>query len=61
MMQWNSWAEFWSMGGRGSFVWGAYGLTLLVFVAEIVAVRLRVRRARVRLRIEAETMEDTRA
>jgi heme exporter protein D len=39
-------AEFFSMGGYGAYVWGAYGLTAVLVAAEIVAVRLRLRQAR---------------
>lgn len=60
MMHWSGWSEFWSMGGRGSFVWGAYGLTLLAFIAEIAAVRMRLHRARARLRVEADAMDESR-
>jgi heme exporter protein D len=43
---WASWADFWSMGGRGSFVWGAYGMALAVVAIEVIMVRARYRRAR---------------
>jgi heme exporter protein D len=33
--------EFFYMGGKGFYVWGAYGMALLVFVAEIALVRHR--------------------
>ncbi|RJG04489.1 heme exporter protein CcmD [Noviherbaspirillum sedimenti] len=31
--------EFLSMGGQGAFVWGAYGMTALLFALEVVLVR----------------------
>ncbi|MDD4964233.1 MAG: heme exporter protein CcmD [Gallionella sp.] len=34
-----NWAEFFYMGGRGVYVWGAYGVTFLVFAIEIALVR----------------------
>ncbi len=37
-MQWASWTEFWSMGGDGPFVWGSYGLTLVLVVLEVALV-----------------------
>ncbi len=33
-MNWNSWDEFFRMGGYGLYVWGAYAVTLLLMVAE---------------------------
>lgn len=33
--------EFLYMGGKGFYVWGAYGMALLVFIVEIVLVRHR--------------------
>ena len=54
-MQWESWSAFWHMGGHAWFVWGSYGLTVLLIAAEIIALRngrrvtisrlLRLRRA----------------
>jgi heme exporter protein D len=38
--------EFFAMGGYGFYVWGAYGLTVLLLALEIVAVRARLRNAR---------------
>jgi heme exporter protein D len=38
-------SEFLAMGGYGFYVWGAYGVTALVIVAELVAVRARQRAA----------------
>ena len=39
-------AEFFAMGGYGFYVWGAYGLTIVLVAIEIVAVRTRLRAAR---------------
>ncbi len=38
-MIWNSWSEFWSMGGRGYFVWMSVGVTFLVLALEIIISR----------------------
>jgi heme exporter protein D len=38
--------EYLAMGGYGFYVWGSYGVTAAVIVAEILAVRARRRRAR---------------
>ena len=34
-----SWSEFFAMNGYGFYVWGSYGVTLLVFIVEIALVR----------------------
>ena len=44
-MNWGSFDAFWHMGGHGRFVWGAYGFTALVMLAEVLAVRARLGRA----------------
>jgi heme exporter protein D len=45
-MIWSSWQEFWSMGGRGPFVWGAYGVFAAAILVEILLLRAHLRRAR---------------
>lgn len=40
-MNWGSWDNFWAMGGYGLFVWGSYGVTLLLLVIEPFSLRLR--------------------
>jgi len=37
-MNWGSWAEFWSMGGKAFYVWGSYGVTFLLIAVELVMV-----------------------
>jgi heme exporter protein D len=44
-------SEFLAMGGYGFYVWMAYGVTALVIVCEILAVRARVRRTLLEARI----------
>jgi len=34
-----NWGEFFAMNGYGFYVWGSYGLALLVVIVEIVLVR----------------------
>jgi heme exporter protein D len=46
--------EFFAMGGYGFYVWSAYGLTALVLVAEIAAVRTRLRNARLAARADED-------
>ena len=41
MLQWESWSAFWSMGGRGWFVWGSYGVTLLCIIWELLSLKRR--------------------
>ena len=48
-MIWDSWSAFWDMGGAGFFVWGSYGLTALLIVAEVVLLRARRRSSTQRL------------
>jgi heme exporter protein D len=48
-VEWASWSDFWSMGGRGFFVWSAFGVTLVCLVAELVALRRASRLSRRRL------------
>ena len=37
------WSTFFDMGGRGFYVWGAYGVTLIVMFAECWLLRQRTR------------------
>ncbi|MBV2234959.1 MAG: heme exporter protein CcmD [Sterolibacterium sp.] len=40
-MQWNSVAEFFSMGGYGLYVWGSFGVTALILLMEPLIVKQR--------------------
>jgi heme exporter protein D len=42
---WGGWDNFWAMGGYAPFVWGSYGVTVLVLAAEVWFLRHRRRRA----------------
>ena len=44
-MQWNSLAEFFSMGGYAFYVWGSFGLSALALLVEPLIVRQRQSRA----------------
>ena len=44
-MSWQSLDDFARMGGYGLYVWGSYGVTLALLVAEALAVRRRHRLA----------------
>ncbi|OQW86084.1 MAG: heme exporter protein CcmD [Rhodoferax ferrireducens] len=56
-MQWHSWAEFWAMGGYGFYVWGSFGATALVIMAEIWQVRAQ-RRALLRNLLNETNSQD---
>ena len=34
-MNWGSWSNFFAMGGRGFYVWGAYLITFICIAAEL--------------------------
>ena len=38
-MIWNSWTEFWAMGGYGLYVWGSFGVTGLCVALEMIWVK----------------------
>ena len=39
-MRWESWSDFWFMGGYGLYVWGSMGVTALLLLLEMVQARL---------------------
>jgi heme exporter protein D len=43
-MHWNSFQDFWHMGGYALYVWGSFGLTVAIVVAEVALVRARRQR-----------------
>lgn len=49
-MIWNSWSDFFAMGGYAFYVWGSYVVTLLLVAAEIALVRNRKLRTLAHLR-----------
>ena len=57
-MQWHSLSEFLAMGGRGGFVWGAYGSMAALMLAEPLLAHWRHRAAR---RSIAERLADEQA
>ncbi len=40
-----NWAAFFSMDGRGFYVWGSFGAFAIAIILEIIFVRLRGKRA----------------
>ena len=51
-----NWAAFFSMDGRGFYVWGSFGAFAIAIVLEIIFVRLRAKRAQAA--IEDELLAD---
>jgi len=43
-MHWNSFSEFISMGGYGTYIWGSYAVTFVLLTAEVIMLRSRKRR-----------------
>jgi heme exporter protein D len=44
-LYWHSLADFLAMGGYAPYVWGAFGVTTVVMVWELLALRRRRRQA----------------
>ena len=40
-MIWNSWQEFWAMGGYALYVWGSVGVVLLCIAGELLELAWR--------------------
>ena len=55
-MIWNSWSDFWSMGGRAYFVWMSVGVTFLVLALEIIISRQQYARLKSQL-LETKAIE----
>ncbi|MFM9886086.1 MAG: heme exporter protein CcmD [Burkholderiales bacterium] len=56
-MKWQSIEHFLAMGGYGLYVWGSYGMTVVVALVEILLLRRRMRAAR-RLVADARVMPE---
>jgi len=50
--------EFFAMNGYAFYVWGSYGVAILVFVVEIVMVRNRRKNALRELRLMRDEMDE---
>jgi len=44
-MNWNSWPEFFHMGGYALYVWGSYAVTAVLIAGEILLLRTRRQKA----------------
>lgn len=42
-LHWSSLSDFLAMGGYGLYVWGSFGMTVLVVIAELWSLRARRR------------------
>jgi len=40
-LYWASWSDFFAMGGYGLYVWGSFGVAVLVIAAELWSLRQR--------------------
>ena len=49
-MIWQSWNDFFAMGGYALYVWGSLGVTFALMALETLALRARTRELRARLR-----------
>ena len=54
-MQWNSFSEFFAMGGYALYVWGSFGATALVMLVESLLIRTQRRHILRNLRSELES------
>ena len=53
-MRWDSWSQFWEMGGYGLYVWGSMGVTALSILLEIWQARQARRNALALARAEMQ-------
>ena len=53
-MRWESWSQFWDMGGYGLYVWGSMGMTALFILLEIWQARQAHRNALALARSESQ-------
>ena len=51
-MRWESWSEFWAMGGYAVYVWGSVGVTALLLALEVLQARWAHRRVLRQLKAE---------
>lgn len=57
MIYWNSLSDFLAMGGYGLYVWGSFGVTVLIMAIEpiVVARNQNATKARLKRQIRAES------
>ncbi len=54
---WESWSDFWAMGKHGVYVWGSYGVALLLVWVEVVQARRARRQALIEVRMQRKVTE----
>jgi heme exporter protein D len=57
-LSFDSWGEFFAMGGHGFYVWLSYGLSLAVVLGNVLVTR-NSRRQYLREQLDRETRNDT--
>ncbi len=53
-MKWQSWAEFWNMGGYAPYVWGSVGVCALLMLIEVWQARAARRQVLAQVQTEIE-------
>ena len=53
-MIWDSWNQFWDMGGYGLYVWGSMGVTVACVAIEVWQARLARKQLLTQLRADYE-------
>ncbi|MBI3774527.1 MAG: heme exporter protein CcmD [Gammaproteobacteria bacterium] len=48
-MIWESWSDFFAMGGYAFYVWGSYAVTAVLMIVEVIMVMRRHRATRAHL------------
>ena len=51
-MRWESWSQFWAMGGYAVYVWGSVGVTALLLAVEVWQARWAHRAVLTQLKTE---------
>lgn len=55
-MNWNSWLDFFNMGGYGFYVWGSYLVTFICIIVEILMAKKRARTLKQQLSLTRESI-----
>lgn len=55
-MIWNSWFDFFDMGGYGFYVWGSYLVTFMCIIGEILIAKRKARTLRQQLSLTKESI-----
>ena len=51
-MRWESWSQFWAMGGYAAYVWGSMGVTAGLILIEVLQARWAHRQTLTQLQTE---------